>query len=488
MRKSPQEYNGIEETASEAREIGLLGALRRTFSSMKTAIVLLLVLAAASVAGTVIEQNAPAGAYSPSVYPILKALGLTDVYHSGWYALLLTLISINLTVCSVNRFGIAWRRTFQPRVPAKPNQIAGMQRSEKLTSPGTVEAAAGKAVTALRAGSYQVVKEQDGSDAVLYAAKGRPGIWGPYLTHLSILVIFAGAILGNRFGFHGRTTIAEGGWTDSYYLKGESQESDLGFRVALRKFTIECDNHRNPTGYKSDLQIFEGDRLVAGKVIDVNHPLTYKGVSFFQADYGLSGLAMKITGPNGEIERFRLDVETQDTPTGKQYFISSDPWKEVRLGGGKLTLYVHNLAWDYIGGEQINASDMPLNPAVQIMANDRFPEYKGLDAWRRLGWLAVSESAEYKGFTITLEKSIDYTSLEVVRNPGLPIIYSGFGLMLLGVFIAFYVSHKVIRVRVSPLEGGAAIIVGGMSRSDPSVLDKDFERLRNALASPACVD
>ena len=482
MSNNFQEYDGIEEAAPEAKEISLLTALRRTFSSMKTAIVLLLILATASVAGTLVEQNAPAGAYNPSVYPILKALGLTDVYHSGWYALLLTLISINLTVCSINRFGIAWRRTFQPRASAKPGQIADMQRSEKLTSPNTVEETADKVVTALRAGAYHVLRGQDGGDAVLYASKGRPGIWGPYLTHLSILVIFAGAILGNRLGFHGRVAIAEGDWTDSYYLEDSGRERDLGFRLALRRFAIEHDKDRNPTGYKSDLQIFEGGKLAAGKVIDVNHPLTYKGISFFQADYGLSSVVIKVTGPNGDTERFSLDVETQDTPAGKQYFISSDPWKEVRLGGGKLTIFVHDLAPDYIGGERINASDMPLNPAIRIMANDRLPEYRGLDAWSKLGWLAVSDSAKYKGFTITLEKAVDYTGLGVAYNPGLPTIYSGFGLMLLGVFIAFYVSHKVIRVRVSSSGGGAAVLIGGMSRSDPSALDKDFERLRSALA------
>ena len=485
MRNNLQEYDGIEETAPEAKEIGLPAALWRTFSSMKTAIVLLPILAAASVAGTIIEQNAPAGAYNPSVYPILKALGLTDFYHSGWYVLLLTLISINLTVCSINRFGISWRRTFQPRASAKPGQTARMQRSEKLTSPNTVEEAAGKVMAALRAGAHRILREQDGGDAVLYASKGRLGIWGPYLTHLSILVIFAGAILGNRLGFHGRVTIAEGDWTDSYYLEGGGQERDLGFRLALRKFTIEHDNDRNPTGYKSDLQVFEGGNPAAGKVIDVNHPLTYKGISFFQADYGLSGIVIRVTGPDGDTERFSLDVKTQDTPAGKQYFISSDPWKEVRIGGRKLTIFAHDLAPDYIGGERINASDMPLNPAILVMANDRFPEYRGLDAWSKLGWLAVSDSAKYNGFTITLEKAIDYTGLGVARNPGLPAVYSGFGLMLLGVFIAFYVSHKVISVRISSSEGGAAILIGGMSRSDPSALDKDFERLRNALASRA---
>ena len=472
-------------TAGQTGKNRALSALWSFFSSMKTAVVLLLVLAGASVVGTLIPQNGSPEAYIEAYdwagYAALRTLGLTDLYHSGWYTSLLALISLNLLVCSINRFGIAWRRTFRPKVGVTQKQITNMQRSEKLSCAGTAEDAAAGIETALRAGSYHVSGERQGDGISLYAAKGRLGIWGPYLTHLSVLAIFAGAILGNRLGFDGYTIINEGGYADSCYVRRAHREKDLGFRVALRRFTIEHDKAHNPTGYKSDLRVYDGGRVAARKVIDVNHPLTYKGVSFFQSDYGLAGLILSIKAPDGEAARVTFDITTQDGEYGKEYVISGESFKQVQIGGKTLTVFVHNFAPDYVGGAEVNASFMPINPAPQIMVNDRLPEYKGLDAWSNLGWIAESKSADYKGFTITVEDAVRYTGLQVARNPGLPVVYSGFGLMLVGVFVSFYVTHRIMRIRISPAKGGVAVMAGAVSRGGPSGFDTDFDRLRETL-------
>lgn len=465
-------------------DTGLLAALWQTFSSMRTAVILLLVLAVFSVLGTLIPQNAPEEMYIQKYgvgkYGFMSSVGLTDLYHSLAYRVLLTLMGINLAVCSINRFGIAWRRTFHPKVSMKPKQIADMQRSQKYQYPAGVQETAEKVITALRSRAYHITREQDQDDVVLHAARGRLSIWGPYLTHLSILVIFAGGILG-RFGFNGYTVISEGEYADTYVTSGAESGKPLGFRVKLNKFWIEHDGQHNPTGYKSDLSVYDGGKEVARKTIDVNHPLTYKGVSFFQSDYGLSGVVLKITGPGGETEEFPIAVETGNGQDGKEYVIAGEPWRQIRSGGRKVTLFVHGILPDYVGGR--NISRMPLNPAVQLMANDRFPEYRGLDAWTRLDWIPLHGSADYKGFKITLEKAVDYTGLQVASNSALPVVYTGFGLMLLGVFLSFYVTHATVRVRVSPARDGYShVLVGATSKSDPSFFDRDFERLRDVLS------
>ena len=214
----------------------------------------------------------------------------------------------------------------------------------------------------------------------------------------------------------------------------------------------------------------------------MNHPISHKGFSFFQSDYGLVGIMLKVTAPNGETAYVPYNVSTQDGPEGRMYVISDEPWKRVKLGGKNLTLFVHNLVPDYIGGDRLNGSMLPLNPGVDAMMNDRFPEYKGLDAWKRLGWLTVSKSADYKGFTVTMEKVVSYTGLQVSRNPGLPVIYLGFALMVLGVFASFYMTHKTVRVSIVPLDDGASVTVGATSKDEPEVFDRDFKRVRDALA------
>ncbi|MGB9620626.1 MAG: cytochrome c biogenesis protein ResB, partial [Armatimonadota bacterium] len=177
-------------------------------------------------------------------------------------------------------------------------------------------------------------------------------------------------------------------------------------------------------------------------------------------------------------------ISAAETPEGLRYGIAADdnPMKQVRLGSKKLTLFIHNLAPNYVGGEQINASDMPLNPACDLLVNDRFPEYRGIDAWTRIGWLPVTGSASYKGYRIELARAVDYTVLQVSRNPGLPVVYAGFGLILLGVFASFYSVHRTVRMLVSPGPKGSHIIVGATSRADWSIFDRDFEQLRSAAS------
>lgn len=451
-------------TSSNETEIGAFEAFWGLFSSMKTAIVLLLILAAASVAGTLIEDKTG-----------------KSIYGTTWYEIILVLVGVNLAVCSINRFGIAWRRTFKPEIVAAPERVKGMARSEKVVWSGSAEDAAGKVIGALRSRSYRLVKQSTGDAISVYAAKGRASMWGPYFTHLSILVIFAGAIFGNLVGSEGYTTIQEGKRATDYYLRNSKQKAPLGFEVALRSFTIKHDSRHNPIGYKSDLQVYDKGKPVVHKVVDVNHPLTYKGLSFFQTDYGLVGLVVKVTAPNGETAYIPYNIGTQDGPEGRGYVITDEPWKQFALAGKNLTLFVHNLVPDYIGGAQINGGMLPLNPAVDVMMNDRFPEYKGLDAWKRLGWMTVSKSASYKGFDVTLQRVVSYTGLQVSRNPGLPVIYLGFALMVAGVFMSFYVTHKIVRVSIAPSKDGTTVTIGGTSRAEPTVFDKDFKRLHDAL-------
>lgn len=326
----------------DQQETGFLTVLWSFFSSMKTAIALLLILAAASILGTVIEQNPMPSEHLTGKYVIFRALSLTNVYHSPWYKFLLTLIGINLVVCSIRRLGITWRQLYHPKVLMEHSAIVGMQRSQKFSRNGSVESTASLVSSALRKGSYQVVEEQAGEDRAVYAVKRRLSLWGPYLTHLSLLVIFAGAIVGNILGFHGYVTIPEGQSVRTYYPDGSDRKVNLGFRVALKQFDIKRDSAGNPTAYNSSLEVYSGDKLVAKKTIDVNHPLTYQGVSFFQSDYGVSGMVIKVTAPNGDVAGVPFDVQTGSGPGGKQFTVA-EPFKEVRLAGKKFTLYVHGL-------------------------------------------------------------------------------------------------------------------------------------------------
>lgn len=462
---SSVDLDNDDKQLNEHKEIGAVEALWSFFSSMRTAIVLLLGLAIASIVGTVLEDRRG-----------------TIIYHEAWFSVLLALVGINLLVCSVNRFGLAWKRTFKPGVKADEKTVARMQPSETIDSPRSVESAAQRLMEALRGRSYKPLSQTTTDGVAIYAAKGSAAIWGPYLTHLSILIVFIGAIFGSLVGSDGHLAIMEGERADGYFQSDSHTAKPLGFEVALRRFEIKHDGKGNPTAYLSDLQIYDNGKLAAEKVIDVNHPLSYKGMTFYQSDYGVAELIIKVTSPDGATARIPFDVGVDDRGGAKVYQIAEEPFKEFKLGDKKWTLFVHDLVPDYVGGRELNRSMLPVNIAVNIMLNDRFPEYKGLDAWRKIGWVPVSKPVEYEGITIALEKVISYSGLQVGRNPGLPVVYAGFALMVLGVVLSFYVTRRIIRISVVESGQGSKVTVGGASRSEPAIFEKDFKRLRDSVS------
>lgn len=438
------------------------------FSSMKTAIVLLAMLTVASIGATIYEDKTG-----------------VSVYGSTWYSMILTLVGINLAVCSISKFGTAWNRTVNPKTAATPERVAGMARSEKMSSSMSSDETARRVIGALKARSFRLIRiDKDSANIAIYAAKGRAAVWGPYLTHLSLLVIFAGAIFGKAMGTDGFTMITEGNRVKTYAVPTDeksNKEMPLGFEVGLRSFTIKHDKEHNPIGYKSDLQVFEDGKVTAQKVIDVNQPLAYKGWLFHQSSYGLTGIEFKVTDPNGKSVFLGYNIGMQGGDEGMQYAITDNPMQQIELGGKKITLFVHHLVPDYVGGEQINRSMMPLNPAVDVMVNDQYPE-GGLKAWQRLGWMCNGTAVNYKGYTITVSRVVKYTQLQVSRDPGLVVVYIGFALMVLGVFMSFYIQHKIVRVSIVSETGGAAVVMGATSRADLRGFDRDFNKVHKALS------
>jgi cytochrome c biogenesis protein len=475
--------DGDQPTAEERKETGALEAFRSFFSStkmaiglllkafwsffssMKTAIGLLLLLALVSVLGTVLEDKRGA-----------------IIYHTPWFSAMLAMVGVNLAVCSINRFGLAWKRTFSPNVETDAKAVARMSVSEEVESACSADLAAQKLVSALRQCSYKPLSQSDEDTVSIYASKGWAAIWGPYLTHLSILVIFIGAIFGGIVGTDGGVIIVEGERVNGYFPSKSNTSKPLGFEVALRKFEIKHDGKGNPTAYRSDLQIYDEGKPVAQKIIDVNHPLSYKGMTFYQSDYGLAGLTIKVTTADGGVARIPFEIGVEDRGGAKIYQIAEEPFKTFTLDGKKWTLFVHDLVPDYVGGSELNRSLLPVNVAVNVMLNDRFPEYKGLDAWRKIGWVPVSQSVKHQDLTITLDNVVSYTGLQVARNPGLPAIYAGFILMVLGLFMSFYVTRKTIRISISGAADGSKVAIGATSRAEPSIFEKDFKRLRESIS------
>ena len=99
----------------------------RFFASVKLALVILIVLAVASIIGTLIEQGRDQAhyiqAYGQGLAQLMEALDLTDMYRSWWYIALLSLFAANLVVCTIERLPGVWRTVTLDNLAIDPEQL-----------------------------------------------------------------------------------------------------------------------------------------------------------------------------------------------------------------------------------------------------------------------------------------------------------------------------------------------------------------------------
>ena len=183
------------------------------FASVQLAIFIFIVLAGSSIIGTIVEQKAePAknitllakffgDSLAPTVYNIFAKLGFMDMYGSWWFTAFLALFSVNLIVCSIDRFPKTWRVIKKPQKPLSDSAIQSMPIDMELTFKLSINPAKEAIIKALKSARYTVNESPEGDAVRLYTQKGRYARLAVYVVHLSIILIFIGAIVGARFGF-----------------------------------------------------------------------------------------------------------------------------------------------------------------------------------------------------------------------------------------------------------------------------------------------
>ena len=248
-----------------------INPLWNMLKSVKLTLVLLSLLAAASVIGTLIQQQDSAG-----------------IYHSLWFRLIIFCIAINLLVCSIDRFPVTLRLF---RLAPSPDRSRVFEETtpRTITLSGTgVEQVSSSLQEYLRGRKYKPAVKQGSGSSFVYFEKGRYSLFSVYLVHLSVLIILLGAITGSIFGFSGYVNIPEGGSIDSIVVAdGESHgHRDLGFAVRCEKFLVDYYDNGSPREYRSDLSFISGGKEALKGSLRVNHPITFMGITFYQSSYG----------------------------------------------------------------------------------------------------------------------------------------------------------------------------------------------------------
>jgi len=241
----------------------------------------------------------------------------------------------------------------------------------------------------------------------------------------------------------------------------------LGFSVRCDDFDVEFyENSQMPREYKSWLTVIEDGKEVMRKAIEVNDPLTYKGITFYQANYGIipntPGLViLKVTSSSGASEIKRLNL-------GESFTI---PGTNIE---GTIRDFSPALSFDQ-QGRAFTFSEMMNNPAV-------FIDFREGGKEKYAGWILKRYPQTWKtpeGHTVQFIDfwGVQYTGLQVRRDPGVWLVYFGSLVMTLGLFTAFFMSHRKLWVRIVEDKGNTKVSIGASANKNRVGFERKIEKM-----------
>ncbi len=449
------------------------GIFWRFFSSVKLTIVLLIILAVVSVIGTVIPQREAsidfAMGMDPRLFQIFMSLDLFDIYHSLLFRIIIGFLVMNLVVCSIDRFPVTWKLFSHIPSPDKSRVFEGISGEQTCILSGNNKTIPDRIERFLRKRYGRVFSKKGDSYSSFFVQTGRFSRFGVYLVHLSILLILAGALAGSLFGFEGYVKIIEGDKTDKILTRGNRQQKKLGFDIRCDKFTVSYYKNGMPKEYKSELTFIVNGKEVEKGTLLVNHPLYFRGITFYQASYG--------TIPGKKILLRAL-------ANGKSFSFYVSLKDHVHLPDNGAELHLEDIRENIAGiGPAALISILPKhgnrvsfwifkNPGL---AKSRLPE-------PMLKSSKFNPSA-FRPYTFFLEgvNTVCYTGLQVSKDPGVPIVWAGCIILVTGLFVTFFISHRRIWVRAENHKGGIRLSVAGMANKDPAGLHRYLLKLVNNI-------
>jgi len=483
VQASPEARARIREILGLPVQVPWTARLGGALSSVKLAVGLLAVLALLSILGTLIPQGQPDFRYFDRYgmygYKLIKFFQLDRLYHSWYYLGLLALLGVNTLACMIKRFRRSWQLVRQPR-RLSPVQIPRLENSAEFRIAEGPSEALERAARVLRGRGYRITRV----GTQLLAQKNLLGRWGVDLFHASLLLLLLGALIGGVVGYEAFLTGHKGDVLDV---------PNAGFQIRIDDLWVEnYEGTSRIADWYTTLTVIEDGREVKTQTIEVNHPLTYKGVSFYQSSFGtdwfrdpqLTFQVLRVEPPSGDEEAPPALVPLGEHQVTLEESFPIDPERG-------LTAKLRAFYPDFAMGDQgpINRSPRLNNPAafLEIYEGDTlklqgwtFAHFPEMQIWVP----ADAEGPTGHGSMGELPYRIDlvgmhapeFTGLQVSYNPSIWVFYASFVLMAVGMFLNFYLPPRWAWVSA---EAGR-LAVGIIGRDDREVAD-EFEVLVEQL-------
>ena len=379
--------------------------LFRYLRSMRFGILLLILIAACSVAGTLIPQEREIAWYAenyPSAHGAILMLRLNRVFESWYFIALLVLLCLNLSLCSLLRI-----RTVVRTSRGETSRAAAMPDTVLLTPEGTK-----------KLGAYLEdlhCRKESLGEAIVYR-KHDLGRYGTFITHLSILL----TVVFGALALYTPTV------TDQSCMPGESILLEDGTEIRVLDFHITDETGR--LDYRSHVQVTLSDGRQSGTAeLSVNHPFSFGSYKLFQQSFGTAGSVTVTNLENGGTDDFLLT---------EQAYLSAD---------GATGIYYETLYPDFIRDPSGNVTLITVtegsypNPIYQIEVIS--------DGAFTPALAEPGDELELTGLRFTFNKPVEYPGIRIKHVSTLfnALLIASFAMMIVGLFITFFYEPILVK-------------------------------------------
>ena len=375
----------------------------KIFTDLRFAIAVLLVIAIASSLGSFIEQDENIEFYKEN-YPLTKPiygfitwktitfLGLDHVYINWWFLILLLILGISLISC-----------TFTRQLPLFSNSkeyFFKKNDSSFLNLPFSVKAKniyylKESILSRLQNSNFYIYQYGN----LIYGYRGLIGRISPILVHISLIIILTGSSWGAFNNFKAQEILPKG---EIFHIQNPIKLGTItvlpSLNTRVNDFWVEYNDNRITQFYSNISILNSSGNELKTQTISVNNPLRYKNIDFYQSDWNLLGIRIQETknlNQTFELPLFNLKDNAKSWIT----------WIEEKNGENKTLIFdqLQNVFSVY---------DTKGNFIKTYNLGDSFDEHKVIEI-------------------------IPSTGLQIKYDPSIPIIYAGFGLLMVTAFLSY---------------------------------------------------
>lgn len=512
----------------------LLALARNTWrglTSMRTALILLFLLALAALPGAFIPQRGPSPqavqdwfTQHPTLAPLLDRVGVFDLFATPWFSAVYLLLFISLVGCLVPR---TWEqlRGLRARTVSVPRNLSRLPHHAAGSDPRSPDDVVAAARRRLRGWKLDV-REEPGGVRTVSAEKGALREVGNLVFHMSLLALLVGIAVGKLFGYEGDVIVMADGseFCNSGILAYDTFRPGLRvdgtrldpFCLQVDRFDAQYRPDGAPSSFQTDVRYSDSTQIARGDApspatIRVNEPLRLDGERVYLLDHGYAP-QFTVTFPDGQQRTQAIQWQPVDPTT----FLSQGATKFDRPGvttdaeRRRTELAITGLFAPTSSGGSVVTSTYPALTAPEVAA-DVYRGDLGLDSGKGQSIFGIDQSMVDQGrllrvarenltpgASLTLDDGTkvrfddveQWVRLQVSHDPAQDAVLVAAIALLVGITLSLTITRRRFWVRVGPgprspstTDGRtvSSVELGGLARTDQAGYGEEFERLRREL-------